>query len=140
MGGEGSDAHERVVAPERAAFRPPPGRAQRVGQHAVAHPELEQPGKGALRRRADRQALEDAEARMRLHDPHEAQDRRPRHQAVGVERQHQLGVAAGAELLQVAGLVAGIVAAPAILDPLRLRAGQPGAPGRDPLLLGPDDG
>ncbi len=75
---------------------------------------------------------------MRLHDPHEAQDRRSGHQAVGVEGQHQVGVAAGAEFLQVAGLVAGIVGAPAVVDPGRLPVGQPGAPARDPRLLGPD--
>ena len=94
----------------------------------------------ALRRgRADDEALQDADARMRLHDAHEAQDRLARHQAVGVERQHQVVVRAPAlaEIAQVAGLEAGVVGAAAIDDALRL--GDVAPPGGDGGLLGRGD-
>ena len=49
--------------------------------------------KALVRRHADDEALQDAELGMRLHHAHQAHDRSPDHQAVGVERQHELVVA-----------------------------------------------
>ena len=59
---------------------------------------------------------------MRLHHAGEAHDRCARHQAVGVERQHQLVAAAPplTEVADVAGLVAGVDGAAAIDDTARL--------------------
>ena len=55
---------------------------------------------------------------MGLHHAHEADDRRSGHDAVGVERQHQLELAAPfvAEVADVTGLVAGVVGAAAVGD------------------------
>ena len=114
--GERLDAHDRVVAPERAAIADPPGLAHGVGAHAVAHAELEDARERRLRRHADDERLQDADLRMRLHHAHELDDGGAGHDAVGVERQHQFVVAAPAvaEIAHVAGLVAGVVGAAAI--------------------------
>ena len=134
------DAHDRVVAPERAAVADPPGLPHGVGAHAVAHAELEDAGEGALGGHADDQALQDADLGMGLHHAGEAHDLLARHQAVGIERQHQrvVGAPAGAEVAHVAGLVACVVGAAAIDDAVAVGIG--GLPGLDRLLLGGGDG
>ena len=125
------DAHQRVVAPERPAVAHPPGLAHGVGAHAVAHAELEDARERAGRRHADHQALQDADLGVRLHHAHQAHDLVARHQAVGVERQHQRVVLApaGAEVAHVAGLVAGVVGAAAVDDAVAIGIG--GLPGFD---------
>ena len=82
----------------------------------MTHPELKQPREGAGRRGADDEALQDAETRMRLHDPLELQDRFARHQAVAVERQEERIVPAPAphEVADIAGLPAGALLAPPV--------------------------
>ena len=125
-----------VVTPERPAIADPPGRAHRVGAHAVTHPELEDARERARRRRADDEALQDAEPRMRLHDAHQPEHRLAGHQAVRVEGQHEFAVAPEglAEVAHVAGLEAGVLVAPAVDD--RVRIGRRRAPGGDRRLLG----
>ena len=71
----GAMPDDRVVAPVGAAIALPPGAAERVGAHAEPHAELEDAGEGAGRRHADDQALQDADARIGLHDAHQPQDR-----------------------------------------------------------------
>ena len=68
---ERRDAHDGVVAPIGSAIALPPRAADGVGAHAEPHAELEDAGKGAGRRHADDQALQDAEPRIDLHDAHE---------------------------------------------------------------------
>ena len=85
---ERSDADQRVVAPIRPAVALPPGAADRVGPHAVAHAELEDARERAGARQADDQLLQDADLGVRLHDPHQPHDRRARHHAVGIEHEH----------------------------------------------------
>ena len=77
---------------------------------------------------------------MRLHDAHHAEDRFAGHQAVGVERKHQLVVAAPtlAEVAQVARLVARILRTAAIDDLVRI--GERSFPSLHRLLLGGRDG
>src|SRR5690606_20997254 len=94
----------------------PPDRARREGAHGVAHAELKHARKETRARHADHEALQNAEPRIGLHDAHEAYDRLARHQAVGVERDHDIVVRAPAieEVAHIAGLEAGIRFAPAI--------------------------
>lgn len=119
MGGEGRDAHQRIVPPIGSAIPAPPGGAERVAAHAVAHAELEQAGKGALRRQAHDQALKNAEPRMGLHDPHHGEDGGCAHQAVRIQRQHglEMGAMGPAEVPHIAGLEALIVAAAPVVQP-----------------------
>ena len=58
-------------------------------------------------------------ARVGLHEPGHTQDGRAAHDAVGVEHDHAFVIAAapGAEVAYVAGLEAGVVGAPAVLQP-----------------------
>ncbi len=106
----------------------------------MTHAELEDARERAGRRHADHQALQDADLGMRLHHAHQAHDLVARHQAVGVERQHERVVLApaGAEVAHVAGLEAGVVGAAAIDDALAVGIG--GLPGRDGRFLGGGDG
>ena len=110
MGDEGLQPDDGVMAPIGPARSLPPGDPDGMGAHAMAHAELEDPREGALRRLAGNQRLEDAEPRIGLHDPHQAQHRRGGHQAVGIEHDHMVVVAVGplGELAQIACLEAGI--------------------------------
>src|SRR5262249_61458050 len=79
---ERRNAHDRIVAPVRAAVALPPGAADGVGAHAQPHAELENTGKRARRRHADHQALQNPETRIDLHDAHELEDEIDAHGAV----------------------------------------------------------
>src|SRR5690348_5631371 len=74
MGDEGLQPDDGVVPPIGPARALPPGDSRGVGAHAMAHAELEDAGKGAVRRLADHQGLENAEARVRLHGADQPQD------------------------------------------------------------------
>jgi hypothetical protein len=84
----------------------------------VAHAELEHAREGALRRRADDEALQDAEPRMGLHHVDHAHDGLAAHEAVGVQRQHQVERAPvrAAEVAQVARLEPRVVLAAPVDD------------------------
>ncbi len=105
----------------------------------MAHAELEDARKRAGGRHADHQALQNADLGMGLHHAHEAHDLVARHQAVGIERQHEgeILAPAGAEVAHVAGLEAGVVGAAAIDDAPAIGIG--GLPGFHRLLLGGGD-
>ena len=94
----------------------PPGLAGGPAAHPGAHAELEQPREGRRRRAADDQLLQDRQPRVGLHAGDQAQHRRRRHLAVGVEAEHQLGIAGMVveEVHHVAGLEAGILGAAAV--------------------------
>ena len=113
---ERRDPDDGVVTPVGPAVALPPGAADGVGAHAETHAELEDARKGAGRRHADDQALQDAELRIGLHDAHETQHGIGGHQAVGVQRQGEVMLLAPAvaEVADVAGLEAGIHFAAAI--------------------------
>ena len=117
---EGGDADDAVMAPERAAVGLPPGRAQGIGAHAVAHPDLEQTRERRRVGQADDELLEDADLGALLDDPRQADDRLARHQAVGVEHEHEVEPMPlrAQEVPDIAGLVAGIVRAAAIVQAL----------------------
>ena len=102
----------------------------------MAHPELEDPGEGGGRGRADHQRLQDAQPRVALHDAGHAQDRLARHQAVGIERQEQVVALAPApqEVADVAGLP-GVVAGAAAIDGVS----EPRAPALHRRVLGGGD-
>src|SRR5215212_11955598 len=108
------------MAPKRAAVADPPGRADGVRTHAVAHAELEDPGKSAAGRHADHEALQDAKPRTSLHHSRETDDRSAGHQAVRIERQYQVVILAPAlaKVAQIAGLVADVGLPSAIDDAL----------------------
>ena len=74
----GCETQDRVVPPIGPAIGLPPRAADGVGAHAEPHAELEDAGEQARRRQADDESLQDAEPRIRLHDAHQTQDRRPR--------------------------------------------------------------
>ncbi len=102
----------------------------------MPHSELEGAREGALRRRAGDEALQDAEARMRLHQPHQLDDFGARHQAVGIERQHEVvGLAPPLQkIAHIAGLIAVISLAAAIGGAAPV--GKFGLPGvEQPFLL-----
>ena len=107
-----------VVAPVRTTVSLPPCAANRVGAHAEPHTELEDTRKGAGRGQTDHQRLNDSEFRLRLHDPRKPQHRRRRHDAIGIERNGDVmrRAPALAEVLDITGLEAGIVAAPPVGD------------------------
>ena len=125
MARERIDPHERVVSPERAAIGRPPGGAHRVGAHPRPHAELEHAREGRAAGRADDEALENADLRMRLADANETHERFAVHQAVGVEWHHEVvgSAPALAEIADVAGLVARVLGAAAIIQPRRIATG-----------------
>ena len=57
------DPHQRVVTPERTAIGRPPGVADGVGPHAMAHAELENAREATPCRHARHEALQDSELR-----------------------------------------------------------------------------
>src|SRR6478736_5396340 len=85
MPGERSDSDHGIVPPELAAVALPPSCAHDEDAHAVAMAELENASERVRVGQADREALYDADARIGLHDPHQAQNRLPSHEAVDVE-------------------------------------------------------
>ena len=105
---ERCDPDQRVVAPVGPAIALPPGAADGIGAHAVAHAELEDARERADIRQADDQLLQDADLGVTLHDPDQADDRRTRHHAVGVQHEHVIEAAALTlqEFPEIAGLVA----------------------------------
>ncbi len=117
----GASSDDRIVAPVRTGIALPPRAARRVRTHAVPHAELEDSRERAGRRQADDQRLQDAQARIAFHQADHAQDRRPGHDAVGVEHDHVFVRAAAplAEIADVAGLEPGVAAASAIVEPAR---------------------
>ena len=117
---EGGDADDAVMAPERAAVALPPGGAQGIGAHAVAHPDLEQTRERRRVRQADDELLEDADLGALLDDPRQADDRLARHQAVGVEHEHEVEPmpVRAQEVPDIAGLVAGVVGTAAVVQAL----------------------
>ena len=108
----GCEPDDGVVAPIGPAIALPPGAADGVGAHAEPHAELEDAREGAGRGQPDDEALQDAELRVGLHDAHQPQHRIRGHQAVGIEhdREFVLRAPALAEIADVAGLEAGILA------------------------------
>src|SRR5262249_15178724 len=112
------------MAPVGSAIPLPPGGANGVGAHAQSHAELEKPCECTDRWHADHQALQNAYARISLHEAHELVHELDGHQAVGVEHERKLVLLAPtlAEIRYVAGLVAGILLTP----PIRQR--NPAAP------------
>ena len=119
------NANQCIMPPERAAIAIPPRSARRIGPHAVAHAELEKPRKARLRWRSDDKTLQDADTRPGLADAHHADDRVAGHQAVGVEGDHEVVVAALIfnELGHVAGLEAVVACTPAVVQPFGARSG-----------------
>ena len=113
---EGRQTQNRVVPPIRTAITLPARRAQRVGAHAEPHAELKNAREGAGTRQAGHQRLQNADARLGLHDAHQAQHRRRRHHAVGIEHDgvFMLPPPLLAKIADIARLEAAAVLAPAI--------------------------
>ena len=82
----------------------------------MAMAELENTGEEAAAGKPDREALQNAEARMGLHDPHHPENRGAGHETVGVEHHGEIIVLAMmlAEIMHVAALEADIAVAAAI--------------------------
>ena len=114
-------ADHRVVAPIGPTVALPPGAPDRVGAHAVAHAELEDPRERAGTGQADDQLLQDADPGLLDHDAHQPHDRRARHDAVRIQHQHEVepGAVELEKIPEIAGLVAVIVDAAAIVQTLR---------------------
>ncbi len=132
MIGEGAGADDGVVAPVVAVAPHPGGQSRGDDRAGDAGGELLQAGEHRVAVDDERQALDDAAVRVRLHRRRETDDRVARHDAVGVEHQHVRVVAApaGDEVGDVAGLAARVLAAPAIIDarvrqPLRASRRKP---------------
>ena len=140
MIGEGAGADDRVMAPVVAVAPHPGGEARGNDRAGDAGRELLQPGEHRVAVDDQRQALNDAAVRVRLHRRRQADDGLARHQAVGVEHQHVRIVAApaGDEVGDVAGFAARVLAPPAIVDP-RVRQALAHRDER-PLLGDPDVG
>ena len=104
------------MTPVGTAIALPPCASDRVGPHPQPHAELENTGECAGARHRDDQPLEYADSRVRLHDPHQAQNGRGRHEAVGIERQCEIMARAVslAEILDVARLEPFVGLAPAV--------------------------
>src|SRR4051794_34521498 len=114
---ERRDPDDRVMPPVRPAVALPPGTADRVGPHAVAHAELEDPRERARARQPYDQLLQDADLRVRLHGLGQPHDRGTGHHAVGVEHQQEVEVAPTPlkEVPKVAGLVPVMLRSAAVL-------------------------
>src|SRR5512147_494857 len=75
MRDERRESDDRIVAPVRTGIALPPRAARRVRTHAVPHAELEDSRERHRRRQAYDQSLQDAEARIALHQGDHAPDR-----------------------------------------------------------------
>jgi hypothetical protein len=106
------------VPPIGSAIALPERTAQRVRAQAEAHAELENAGKRARARHPGHQGLHDAEPGVRLHNADETEHCGRCHDAIGVESNSELVAAAPAraEILDVAGLEAGVHRAPPVGD------------------------
>ena len=76
-----------ALCPNKVRNRPATTSRRAVGAHAEPHAKLKHARERAEGRHADNQRLEDAELRIRLHDPHNAQYGLRRHEAVGIKRE-----------------------------------------------------
>ena len=140
MRGEGLGADDRVMAPVIAVAAHPFGKTHGDHRPIDARGELLNAREKRVAVDDERQRLDDAGVGIGLHRRGEADDRAPRHQAVGVEHDHMLIGAAPAadEFGDIARLAARVLLAPAIED-ARAGGAEP-APQRDEgALLGDPD-
>jgi len=132
------------MAPERAGMALKRGQPAGEDRRVEAGRELHGPAEARLRFNDLGQRLQQAQLRVRLHPPHHLGDGATLHQAVGIEDQRKLIGRAGPldEILDIAGLLAGVHRAAAVEHPpLRPPLGnQPQEPaalgGRDLVIAG----
>src|SRR6476620_8472296 len=85
MRDERTEPKRCVVTPIGPAISLPPRTPDRVGAHAEPHAKLKNTCKGAGRRQANDESLQNPEFGIRLHDPDQQQRCLGGHKAVGIE-------------------------------------------------------